>query len=108
MECGSDRLAWGAGDVFLLPGGGAVILRAEHDALLWLVSNEPMLALDGSLPGPAPLPAVHYPASEIERQLAILSGTRSNASSSGLALIFIVQDGGLHYHARTMGFEFLG
>jgi gentisate 1,2-dioxygenase len=26
----------------------------------------------------------------------------------GRALFLIVQDGGLHYHARTMGFEFLG
>ncbi len=192
VECGADRFPWRAGDVFLLPGGLPATLRAEADALLWRVNNAPMLAVDGSQPGAAPLPAVHYPAAEIERQLALLAGTRSNAATSGLALIFssagleaarnvtpsltlslntlppgqdqrahrhnsaaitlamqgdgcfstvagvrlpwtvgstlvtppgeqhshhnpggvqarflIVQDGGLHYHARTMGFEFL-
>ena len=146
----------------------------------------------GVVPGRPALAAVHYPAAEIERQLALLSQTRSNEATSGLALIFssagleaarnltpsltlslntlppgqsqrahrhnsaaitlaiqgdgcfstvggvrcpwtlgctlvtppgephshhnpggvgarflIVQDGGLHYHARTMAFEFL-
>ena len=191
-SCGDDRFTWGAGDVFLLPGVTRGALRAATDALLWTVSNQPMLALDGSLPAEPVVPAVHYPAAEIEQQLAILSGTRTNPSTSGLALIFssagleaarnvtpsltlslntlppgqeqrahrhnsaaitlavqgdgcfstvsgtrcpwtvgstlvtppgephshhnpgaigarflIVQDGGLHYHARTMGFEFL-
>jgi gentisate 1,2-dioxygenase len=87
-RCGEDRFAWGAGDIFLLPGDVPAALRAEADALLWLVTNEPMLALDGSIPGPAPVQAVHYPAAEIERQLGVLAGTTTNATTSGLALIF--------------------
>ena len=182
---------WGPGDVFLLPGG-AQTLTATADALLWLVGNEPMLAFEDLRPGPVPRAAVHYPAAEIERQIALIGACTSNAGTAGLALIFssdgleawrnitpsltlslntlppreaqrahrhnaaaitlvmqgedchsmvagvarpwrqgatlvtppgdphshhnggdvqarflIVQDGGLHYHARTMGFEFL-
>jgi gentisate 1,2-dioxygenase len=193
VTSGADSFAWGPGDIFLLPGDLPAWLRADADAVIWLVTNEPMLALDGSIPGPAPVQAVHYPAAEIERQLAVLAGTGTNEKTSGLALIFssdtleagrnitpsltlslntlppgehqrphrhnsaavtlalqgegsystvagetcpwtigstlvtppgeshshhnpggvqarflIVQDGGLHYHARTMGFEFLG
>ncbi|MEO3472115.1 cupin domain-containing protein [Roseomonas sp. CAU 1739] len=183
--------AWGAGDIFLLPGG-AQPLAATEDAVLWLVGNEPLLAFEGLREGPAPLAPVHYAAAEIERQLAIIGACTTNAATSGLAVIFssdgleawrnitpsmtlslntlppgehqrahrhnsaaitlvlqgehchsmvsgeprpwslgntlvtpagdphshhnagrvqarflIVQDGGLHYHARTMGFEFL-
>ncbi|MBR0669007.1 cupin domain-containing protein [Roseomonas hellenica] len=190
---GPEGFAWGAGDVVLLPGDRPVTLRAATDALLWIVTNEPMLALDGARPGPAAVAPVHYPAAEIERQLALLATTTTNPDTSGLALIFssdtleagrniaptltlslntlppgeaqpphrhnsaaitlalrgedchslvagqrcpwtvgstlvtppgephshhngggvgarflIVQDGGLHYHARTMGFVFLG
>jgi gentisate 1,2-dioxygenase len=190
---GPDGFTWGPGDILLLPGGQPLSLRATADALLWIVTNEPMLALEGARPGPAPVEAVHYPAAEIERQLALLATTTTNPNTSGLALIFssdrfeaarnitptltlslntlppgkdqpphrhnsaaitlalrgenchsmvggqrcpwttgstlvtppgeahshhnggavgarflIVQDGGLHYHARTMGFAFLG
>ncbi|MBP0493295.1 cupin domain-containing protein [Pararoseomonas indoligenes] len=182
---------WDAGDIFLLPGGPAA-LHASEDTLLWIVTDEPLLALDAARPGPVPLAPVHYPAPEIERQLAILADCTTNPGTSGLAVIFssdtleaarnltpvltlslntlppgdaqpshrhnsaavtlvlqgdrcystigdqrclwtpgttlvtppgephshhnggavqarflIVQDGGLHYHARTMGFAFL-
>jgi gentisate 1,2-dioxygenase len=182
---------WATGDIFLLPGG-AQPLVAREDAVLWLVGNDPMLAFEALREGPATLAPVHYPAAEIERQLAIIADCTTNAATSGLAVIFssdgleawrnitptltlslntlppgehqrahrhnsaaitlvlqgeachsmiagtprpwslgntlvtppgdphshhnaggvqarflIVQDGGLHYHARTMGFEFL-
>lgn len=192
----AEPLAFGAGDVFLLPGAPGCRLEAgAGGALLWTVGNEPQLAFDASQPpGPAdaPVEAVHYPAAEIECQLALLSSMGSRDSTSGRALIFssdrqeaarnltptltlsfntlaaqthqrthrhnsaavtlvvqgeachsmvggshcpwapwatlvtppgaphshhnagdagarflIVQDGGLHYHMRTMGFEFL-
>lgn len=190
-------LRFAAGDVFLLPGGTPCSLKGgAAGALLWVVDNQPQLALEGARPGPAeaaPVARVHYPAAEIERQLALVTATAAGAGTSGHALIFsseqqearrnlmpsltlslntlppgeqqaphrhnsaaitlvlqgerchsrvdgqacawrrwstmvtppgaahshhnaggmqarflIVQDGGLHYHARTMGFEFLG
>jgi quercetin dioxygenase-like cupin family protein len=188
-EC--PAFAWSVGDVLLLPGG-AVTLSASTDAVLWLVGNEPMLAFEGLRPGPVTAAPVHFPAAEIERQLALIGACTSNDDTAGLALIFssdgleawrnltasmtlslntlppresqrahrhnaaaitlvlqgenchsriaaearpwslhntlvtppgephshhnggdvqarflIVQDGGLHYHARTMGFTFL-
>ncbi|MCF4129984.1 cupin domain-containing protein [Methylobacterium sp. SyP6R] len=190
-KAGGETLRWGPGDVMLLPGG-AVAHAAESRAVLWSVSNEPQLAHDASRPPSIPVAAVHYPAAEIERQLAVIAAAGTNAATSGLALIFssdgleasrnilptltlslntlppgtdqrahrhnsaavtlvvagescfstvdgarcdwtlwatlvtppgaphshhndggdrarflIVQDGGLHYHARTMGFAFL-
>ncbi|KMO18075.1 cupin domain-containing protein [Methylobacterium indicum] len=188
---GAEILRWGPGDVMLLPGL-ALTHAAESRAVLWCVSNEPQLAHDSSRPPAAPVAPVHYPAAEIERQLAVIAAAGTNAATSGLALIFssegleaarnilptltlslntlppgthqrahrhnsaavtlavagehcfsavdgarcdwtpwatlvtppgaphshhneggsrarflIVQDGGLHYHARTMGFAFL-
>ena len=188
---GDETLHWSAGDVLLLPGGPLVHVALRR-SVLWVVSNEPQLAYDASQPPATAIPPVHYPASEIERQLALITASSANASTSGLALIFssdgleaarnilpsltlslntlpgrahqrahrhnsaaitlvlsgpgcfsmvdgarcdwspwatlvtppgaphshhnegeararflIVQDGGLHYHARTMGFAFL-
>lgn len=193
---GADSFAWGAGDVFVTPGGVEVQLSAGGDgAVLWFVSNEPQLSFDGLHPASgaqAPVETVHYPAAEIAAQLQRVVEALPNAATSGMALIFssvrheasrnimpsltlslntvpageqqpphrhnsaaitlilrgeaayscvdgtrcdwspfatlvtppgaphshhndgderamflIVQDGGLHYHARTMGFTFL-
>jgi quercetin dioxygenase-like cupin family protein len=186
------EIGFGAGDVMLLPGGLPQVAAADADSLLWVVTDEPLLALSAVRPGVAPLAPIHYPAVEIERQLAVLDACTTNPNTSGLALVFssdtleaarnitpsltlglntlppgeaqpphqhnsaaitlilqaeschslvgnrrcawvpgatlvtppgdphshhnegnvqarflIVQDGGLHYHARTMGFRFL-
>ncbi len=85
-QVGTDSFAWGEGDVLLLPGLGAV-LHATANALLWAVDNVPLLALDNAKPA-SPARAVHYPATEIARQLDLLAGTGTNAATSGLALIF--------------------
>ncbi|SHF96367.1 Cupin domain-containing protein [Kaistia soli DSM 19436] len=195
-EIGLERVDFGPGDVFLAPGGVAARLTAaDGGAVLWVVTNEPQLAFDGSRPAPdaeAPIDVVHYPAAEIAAQLGRVVEAAQNATTSGIALIFssdrqekarnimptltlslntvpageqqrahrhnsaaitlilrgddcysmvggekcvwspfatlvtpatephshhndsaeramflIVQDGGLHYHARTMGFAFL-
>ncbi|QRG04623.1 cupin domain-containing protein [Xanthobacter dioxanivorans] len=194
-DCAGERLAFGPGDVLLLPGAPAEIRAGAGRVVLWVVTNEPQLALDGDLPPDAahrPVAPVHYPAAEIARQVEIIYDHAQNAETSGIALIFscdtqaaarnilpsltlslntlpagehqrahrhnsaaitlvvqgegchslvdgarcpwspwatlvtppgaphshhngggeralflIVQDGGLHYHARTMGFSFL-
>lgn len=193
LQRGDEQVRWGAGDVILIPGGMPSRLSASSDAVLWLVSNAPQLALDGSLPGlDAPVDLIHYPAAEIARQVELIYQATPDETTSGIAVIFssdrlqaarnilpsltlslntlpphthqrghkhnsaaltlivqgeqcyskvdghdcawapwatlvtppgsphshhnggdkralflIVQDGGLHYHARTMGFEFL-
>ena len=184
---------WGPGDVLLLPGEGRVSLGADaNGALLWLGGNDPLLAFEKLRGSAESIEPVHYTAAEIRRQLSLLATLKSDANTSGTALIFssetleaernitpsltlsfntlapdctqrahrhnsaaitlivqgdgcysmidkqhckwqqwttmvtppgsihshhnlgnetalflIVQDGGLHYHARTMGFEFV-
>jgi len=84
---GDERIAWAKGDVFLLPGLPTATHHAETNSVLWVVTNEPQLALDGSRP-PLSGQAVHYPAAEIERQLAVITAAGSNETTSGHALIF--------------------
>jgi gentisate 1,2-dioxygenase len=88
-ECAPERFAWGAGDVFLLPGGVQSHHRAGPEgAVLWLVTNEPQLAFEAArapAPGAAPTDAVHYPAAEIGRQLDRIYETDNDAA--GLALV---------------------
>lgn len=88
----AEGLAFGAGDVFLLPAAQDYRLSAgPAGALLWTVGNEPQLAFDGSQPpaaSSAPIDAVHYPADEIERQFALILSMATSDATSGRALIF--------------------
>ncbi len=87
-----DGFAFGAGDVFLLPGATGYRLEAGAEgALLWGVGNEPQLAFERAQPAPladATIDAVHYPAAEIERQFALIFSTGTREQTSGRALIF--------------------
>lgn len=193
QACG-ETIDWGAGDIFCLAGGAETSHRAMDEAVLYSVTDEPLLAFSGVEPAAladSPVEAVHYPADIIERELqdlyrrslapdtpgralfltsrkmeamrtctsaltltlnAVLPGERQaphrhNAAAlvfvikggpvrssigdrhltwnyasvlltppnaihshenvgSETAVALIVQDGALHYHCRTMGFEF--
>jgi gentisate 1,2-dioxygenase len=88
----AEDFAFAAGDVFLTTGdqGGEPGCRITADAggaLLWVVTNEPQLALDGLQPA-APFAPVHYPAAEITEQLGRVYAASRNAETSGMALIF--------------------
>jgi len=62
---GEDRIDWQAGDTFCLPGGAAPTeLAADGDSLLFVVTDEPGFAWNGSpapVDGMARMQAVHYP-----------------------------------------------
>lgn len=195
-----ETVHWEAGDAFFVAGGQRVVFGADDaddaDAVLWVVTDEPLYALAGARPAPDArlrLPTVHYRRDDIARQVALVQAASPDAGTSGLAVVFssaaleagrnilptltlslntlpggahqpphrhnsaaitlvvagdrchtridgedgpwspwatlvtppgavhshhnggmeparflIVQDGGLHYHARTMGFAFLG
>ena len=89
---GPERFGFGAGDVFVSPGGRPMSLAAGRDgAVLWVVGNEPQLAFERLRPAAAedaPVDTVHYPAAEIETQLRRVVSASQNASTSGMALIF--------------------
>jgi gentisate 1,2-dioxygenase len=69
----ADRLAWGTGDVFCFPGGSLSTHEAgRQDALLFCVTNEPLLAFERlrpPAPGAAAVQTTRWPAPEIERRL---------------------------------------
>jgi gentisate 1,2-dioxygenase len=91
-EDASERIAWQAGDIFVLPGGDIHRHQAGLDgAVLWLVSNEPQLAFEEIktvAPGSAPTGMVHYPADEIRRQLDRIYQVAMGAAAAGLAIMF--------------------
>lgn len=87
----ADAIAWGAGDVFILPGGAAFLHSAQSDAVLWLVSNEPQLAFEAlraPLQGRAPTDLVHYRCAEIARQLKMLQDIGRDEATAGTAVLF--------------------
>ena len=91
-EKAGERIAWGAGDVFVLPGaGGPTRVRAgEGGALLWMVTDEPVFSYFGV--GEAPLRngsgAVHYPADAIEAEMALIHRRVDDGTQSGKAVLF--------------------
>ena len=93
---GADRIAWGPGDVFCLPGGGeSAHLAGDADCVLWLITNEPELAfehLEPPAPGNAVTGAVHYPAAEIAHQLRRVGERLKGQRAAGLALVFSSAD----------------
>ncbi len=92
VACAGERVAWGPGDVILLPGGVETDYRAEgDDAVLWIVDNEPQFALENArapAPGDAPTAVVHYPADEIARQIELIYDIGRGEEIAGSALIF--------------------
>ncbi len=91
-DCAGEQISWSAGDVMVLPGGAATVLRAgAQDAVLWIVTNEPQLAFErlrAPAPGDAPTDVVHFPAAEIERQIELIYEVGRGQDIAGSALIF--------------------
>ena len=68
-----EHIDWAAGDFFALPGGGeSALTGGPEGAVLFMVTNEPELAHQGSeppRPENAPVAMAYYPGAEIDRQL---------------------------------------
>ena len=91
LDCGGETIGWGPGDVVVMPGGvGQAWQAGDADAVLWLVTNEPQLAFENLQPpadGAAPTGLVHYPAGEIDRQVALLYEIGRDEQIAGSALV---------------------
>lgn len=89
-----ETVDWSAGDVMFFPGGTELTHRAgDADAVLWIVTDEPLLAFDGLQSAPkaddsADGGVVHCPAAEIARQLDLIYRAVPEPTTSGRALIF--------------------
>ncbi len=78
------------GDVLLLPGHCSITATQAAPALIWVVTDEPLLAHCGLLPdlrhtNQAP---VHFKSQDISRQIAHIYQSVPDAGASGMAVIF--------------------
>jgi len=78
------------GDVLLLPGCCSITATGTVPALLWVVTDEPLLAHLGLQPdshhaNPAP---VHFKSQDISRQVELIYHSVADAGTSGLAVAF--------------------
>ena len=88
-EKNGDSIAWSEGDVFVLPGGGRTRIRAnDADALLWMVTDEPVLAYFGVERTHLEQEAVHYPAEVTAREMAQIHSRVDDGTQSGKAVLF--------------------
>ena len=84
-----ETIAWSEGDVFVLPGGGGTRIRAnDADALLWMVSDEPVMAYFGVERAESDGDAVHYPAEATAREMAQIHARVDDGTQSGKAVLF--------------------
>jgi gentisate 1,2-dioxygenase len=111
VEKGDERFAWGAGDVFVLPGaGGATRIRAgAGGALLWMVTDEPVLSYFGIERSPlfGDAGAVHYPAEATEAEMALIHQRVDDGKQSGKAVLFTRADlEATHLATPTVAFAY--
>ena len=69
----TDKVRWATGDVFCFPGGNTTTHEAQKTAILFCVTNEPLLAfenLQAPMPGMSRSETVHWPHSEKEKHLS--------------------------------------
>ncbi len=86
-----QAIAWAAGDVFVLPGGAATLAGGGTDSVLWVVTNEPQLRFEDTrapVAAESAVDVVHFPATEIDRQIDMLYAVDRGEDVAGIALIF--------------------
>ena len=92
---GDDRIGWTAGDVFCFPGGDESAHRAMgQDALLFCVTNEPLLAFErlrAPEPGTARVEATHWPAAVIDGHFEAVWRRPMTADTTGYSVQFTSQ-----------------
>lgn len=90
LACDGAQLAWGAGDLFVLPATAAApLLQAEQESVLYWVHDGPLLSYLGVAPASPRFRPTLYPAARLEQELEQLladpTATRSNRLSLLLA-----------------------
>jgi gentisate 1,2-dioxygenase len=99
-----EAIAWGTGDVLCF-ASGETVHRAQADALLFGVSDEPLLAFEGLRPPPEDRPAVkatHWPAGEIERVFQGVYTRKRTERTTGCSVMFSCHDFAPGYHTTPL------
>jgi len=89
IERGEEMIDWSDGDILLLPGGVASRWSADEDAVLWMVSDEPVLAFLGVRPQTTERAAIEttlYRRDDIARALHALYHRPMTPETAGRAL----------------------
>ena len=86
---GSEEIAWEEGDLMVLPAAAGIRHVAQHDALLFSVTDEPLWRWLGvrALLEDKPA-AVHYPAAVLAGEMARLDELAGREEAVGRAVIF--------------------
>jgi len=100
----NDVIAWSQGDVLCFPSGDTSH-RARVDAMLFGVSDEPLLAFEGLRPPLAEKPAVkatHWTATEIDRIFQGVFTRPRTDRTTGCSVMFSCQDFAPGYHTTPL------
>ena len=100
---GDETIVWGTGDVFCFPLG-QTIHRARADAVLFGVSDEPLLAFEGLQPV-ASRPAVkptHWTSAEIDRNFQRVWARPRTQEATGCSVMFSCRDFAPGYHTTPL------
>lgn len=81
------ELGWGAGDFFVVPAGGALRHRADRDALLYWVHDEPLLRYLGVTPSVARFAPTRFPAERVAAELDRVVAQPHAADRNRLAVL---------------------
>jgi len=85
-------LSWQAGDLFVLPAGGAALLEAETSSVLYWVHDGPLLQFLGATASEPRFQATHYAGSWLRQELDALAADPSSARSNRLSLLLANSD----------------
>lgn len=87
--CGDDRVPWRGGDAFCLPGGAAVTHRADEDAVLMQVTNEPELAYLRATPAETEIRPTLFAREIAEQHLRNVHGRNGAQRAAGKSVVFL-------------------
>lgn len=88
---GDATIRWGAGDVFCFGGGNATVHEAQEDAVLFVATDEPLLALEGLRapdPAAARVHATHWPHATIEQHFEAVFNRPRSGQATGCSVMF--------------------
>lgn len=87
LRTDSSELAWGTGDLFVLPCGSEPVLEAEQESVLYWVHDGPLLRYLGVEPSLPRFRPCHYTATRLEQELATLLNDPSASKANRLSVL---------------------